>query len=119
MPYGYYELFRVFAMCSFVFSWHTEKDEKDIWLLLWIVSAILVQPFYKFIIVKEIWNIIDVLWAFFINLVTEKKNMKELDLSYNQFVTRYKANEITVLVDIQNSTRSFRKTWSIKLETDY
>tara|TARA_B110000208_G_C11332136_1_gene270387 strand:+ start:11 stop:406 length:396 start_codon:yes stop_codon:yes gene_type:complete len=39
----------------------------------------------------------------FINLVTEKKNMKELDLSYNQFVTRYKANEITVLVDIQTA----------------
>ena len=72
MPYGYYELFRVFAMCSFVFLAYKER-RKDIWLLLWIVSAILVQPFYKFIIVKEIWNIIDILWAFLLIWSLKKK----------------------------------------------
>ena len=63
MPYSYYELFRVLAMCSFVFIAYKER-RKDVWLLLWIISAVLIQPFYKFIIVREIWNIIDVIWVF-------------------------------------------------------
>ena len=56
-------LFKTLAMCSFVFIAYKER-RKDVWLLLWIISAVLIQPFYKFIIVREIWNIIDVIWVF-------------------------------------------------------
>ena len=62
MPYSYYELFRIIAMCSFVFLAYKER-EKEFWLLLWVISAIIVQPFYKFMIVREVWNIIDLIWA--------------------------------------------------------
>tara|TARA_B100001057_G_C21995578_1_gene624025 strand:+ start:83 stop:439 length:357 start_codon:yes stop_codon:yes gene_type:complete len=49
--------------------------------------------------------------------------MKELDLSYNQFVARYKANEINVRVDIQIAHGVLEKygpsnwRWTIKILT--
>tara|TARA_B110000027_G_C15883037_1_gene196296 strand:- start:74 stop:430 length:357 start_codon:yes stop_codon:yes gene_type:complete len=49
--------------------------------------------------------------------------MKELDLSYNQFVARYKANEINVWVDIKKAHAVLEKhgpsnwRWTIKILT--
>ena len=49
--------------------------------------------------------------------------MKELDLSYNQFVARYKANEINVWVDIKKAHGVLEKygpsnwKWTIKILT--
>lgn len=49
--------------------------------------------------------------------------MKELDLSYNQFVAKYKTNEITVWVDIQKAHAVLEKygpanwRWTIKILT--
>ena len=62
MPYSYYEMFRVIAMPSFIYLAYKERNKK-FWPLLWIISAILIQPFYKFYIVREIWAIIDIIWA--------------------------------------------------------
>ncbi len=62
MPYSYYELFRVVAMTSFIFLCIKEKDN-DVMVLIWVSSAIIVQPFYKFYISREIWIFIDIFWA--------------------------------------------------------
>ena len=62
MPYSFYEFFRVVALASFVFLAFKEKN-KGIWTLFWIISALLVQPFYKFYITRPIWTIIDIIWA--------------------------------------------------------
>ena len=62
MPYSYYQFFRVIALCSFVFLAFKEKDQ-EFWPFFWIVSAILIQPFYKFYIIREIWMILDIVWA--------------------------------------------------------
>ena len=62
MPYGYYELFRYVAAGSFVYFAINEKDNQG-WMLVWIVSALLVQPFFKAGLGREIWNIVDVAWA--------------------------------------------------------
>ena len=63
MPYSYYEIFRVIALTSFIFLAYNEKD-KGFWPLIWIASAILIQPFHKFNITRWMWMIIDFLWAF-------------------------------------------------------
>ena len=63
MPYSYYEIFRVIALTSFIFLAYNEKD-KGLWPLIWIASAILIQPFHKFYITRWVWMIIDFLWAF-------------------------------------------------------
>ena len=62
MPYSYYELFRIIALCSFVFLAFKEKN-KEFWPFFWIVSAIIIQPFYKFYIIRELWMFIDIIWA--------------------------------------------------------
>lgn len=62
MPYGYYELFRYVAFGSFIYFAVNEKDEQG-WVFVWIVSALLVQPFFKVALGREIWNIVDVVWA--------------------------------------------------------
>ena len=62
MPYSYYEIFRVIAFTSFIYLAYIEKD-KAIWPLFWIISAILVQPFFKFYITRWLWMFIDLVWA--------------------------------------------------------
>ena len=32
-------------------------------MIIWIVSGLLVQPFFKVALGSEIWNIVDVVWA--------------------------------------------------------
>ncbi len=49
-------------MTSFIFLCIKEKDN-DVMVLIWVSSAIIVQPFYKFYISREIWIFIDIFWA--------------------------------------------------------
>lgn len=62
MPYGYYQLYRFIAMCVFFYLAYKEQD-KEVWLFIWIVSGLLVQPFFKIALGSEIWNIVDVIWS--------------------------------------------------------
>ena len=62
MPYGYYQLYRVIAAASFVYFVINSK-ENEVWFFVWLVSAILVQPFFKIALGREIWNIVDVAFA--------------------------------------------------------
>ena len=73
MPYGYYELFRYVAAGSFVYFAINEKDNQG-WMFFWIISALLVQPFFKAALGREIWNIVDVIWAIllFISIYNNK-----------------------------------------------
>ena len=62
MPYGYYQLYRFIAMASFIYLAYAEQGKKE-WMIIWIVSGLLVQPFFKVALGSEIWNIVDVVWA--------------------------------------------------------
>jgi hypothetical protein len=72
MPYGFYELFRYVAAGSFVFFAINEKDNQA-WMLIWIISALLVQPFFKAGLGREIWNIVDVIWSILLIISIFKK----------------------------------------------
>lgn len=62
MPYGYYQLYRLIAMTTFIILALNEKNSKE-WNIFWVFSALLVQPFFKISLGREIWNIIDILWS--------------------------------------------------------
>ena len=62
LPYDYYQLYRFTAMAIFLILAYKERDSEN-WMIFWILSALLVQPFFKIAIGRDIWNIIDVLWA--------------------------------------------------------
>lgn len=62
MPYGFYEFVRFAAMAAFAYLAYKEyekKGSKDR-MILFIVLAILFQPFFKLSLGRLIWNIVDV-----------------------------------------------------------
>ena len=41
-----------------------EMYEKDqIWFIVWLASAVLINPLIKISLGREIWNIVDVIWV--------------------------------------------------------
>lgn len=64
MPYGYYQFVRfsaaiVFALLSF--KANDSGNQKE--ALLYIVLALLFQPFFKVVLGRVIWNIVDIIVA--------------------------------------------------------
>ena len=62
MPYGYYQLYRFVAMGIFFTIAFKEKKSEN-WMIFWVFSGLLVQPFLKIPLGLEIWNGLDVFWA--------------------------------------------------------
>ena len=62
MPYGYYQLYRFAAMVGFFYLAYQEQNRK-IWFIIWVISGLLVQPFFKISLGRELWNVVDVIWA--------------------------------------------------------
>lgn len=64
MPYGYFLLVRCMGMTGFLILAYHEKDKKDKTLMIiWICSALLINPFFKIALGRMLWNIADVLWS--------------------------------------------------------
>lgn len=64
MPYGYFQLIRFIGMASFIWFAYLDNEKIDKSLvILWICSAILINPIIKISLGKSIWNIVDILWA--------------------------------------------------------
>ena len=72
MPYGYYQLYRFIALGAFLYLAYTEQENKG-WLSIWIISALLVQPFFKVALGRDIWNIVDVIFAVLLVISVKKK----------------------------------------------
>ena len=65
MPYGFYEFVRFAAMAAFAYLAYKEYDNKGSKdkMILFIVLAVLFQPFSKLSLSRVIWNIVDVVVA--------------------------------------------------------
>ena len=61
MPYGYYQFVRFAAASFFAYAAYTENESgrKEL-VLVFIVLAILFQPFFKITLGRTLWNIVDV-----------------------------------------------------------
>ena len=63
MDYDYYQLVRFIGMVGFgILAFNIYKINK-IWFLIWFSSAILINPIFKIALGRELWNIIDIIWA--------------------------------------------------------
>ncbi len=60
--YGYYQFVRFVGMIGFLILSNIDKEHKPL-LVLWISSAILINPIIKIYLGRDIWNILDVFWA--------------------------------------------------------
>lgn len=81
MPYGYFQFVRFFGMVGFIIlsiSEHKKNLRNNKYLLIWIISAILVNPFIKIALGRMIWNIVDLIWVIIliISLISDRKNKK-------------------------------------------
>lgn len=61
--YSYYQLTRFLGMVGFGVLAYYAYDWNKIWFLIWFSSAILINPIFKISLARELWNIIDVIWA--------------------------------------------------------
>ena len=61
-PYLYYTIVRYAAMGYFFYLFISEQ-ERPYLKLVWIISAILINPMVKFVMTKGVWNLLDVTWA--------------------------------------------------------
>lgn len=64
MPYGYFQFIRYLGMAVFIWLTYVESQKSDkTFLIIWGLSALLINPFIKVALGRTIWNIIDVVWA--------------------------------------------------------
>ncbi|MFV5692191.1 DUF6804 family protein [Flavobacterium sp. LT1R49] len=62
MPYGYYQFVRFASMLAFAYlSFSANEQHKKNEAILFLVLAILFQPFIKIALGRTIWNIVDLI----------------------------------------------------------
>jgi len=64
MPYGFYQLVRYISLIGFsVLAYNANQKEVQTEVIVFIVLAMLFQPFFKISLGRTLWNIIDVVVA--------------------------------------------------------
>ena len=62
MPYGYFQFVRFASCITFAyFAYDANKKQEKTTAIIYIVLAILFQPFLKISLGRELWNIVDVI----------------------------------------------------------
>ena len=61
--YGYYQLVRFLGMVGFGILAYDNYEKNKSWFIIWLSSAILINPIFKIALGRELWNIIDIIWA--------------------------------------------------------
>ena len=80
--YGYYQLVRFLGMIGFGILAYDKYEKNKTWFLIWLSSAILINPIFKIALGSEIWNIIDIIWAILLIVsIFMKKENKEIELN--------------------------------------
>ena len=63
MPYGYFQFVRFLGMVGFGVLAFEMYEKDQTWFIVWLASAILINPLIKISLGREIWNIVDVIWV--------------------------------------------------------
>jgi hypothetical protein len=62
MHYGYFQFVRITATLGFIlFAVQSYKSQSMIYVVMYVVLAILFQPFEKIALGRELWNIVDII----------------------------------------------------------
>jgi len=62
--YEYFQVMRTICMISFAaFAFMSYISERNFFTFIWIFMAIIINPFIKIHFGREIWNIVDVIFA--------------------------------------------------------
>ena len=63
MPYGYFQFVRFLGMVGFAVLAFEMYEKDQTWFIVWLASAVLINPLIKISLGREIWNIVDVIWV--------------------------------------------------------
>ena len=76
MPYGYYELIRFLGLIGFGVLAFKNYQKNQTWFIIWLSSAVLINPFFKIALGRDIWNIMDVIWTLLLisSVLLRKRN---------------------------------------------
>lgn len=75
MPYGYYTLVRFVAMIIFgCMAFNFYKEERQPLCVIAGSLALLFQPFFKIVLGRTLWNVVDVLVAIFLVILWYMEN---------------------------------------------
>lgn len=76
MPYGYYQLTRFLSFIGFGVLAFKNYQKNQTWFIIWISSALLINPFFKIALGRDIWNIMDVIWTLLLisSVLLRKRN---------------------------------------------
>ncbi len=78
MPYGYYELVRFISMVTFIWmAFSCYRKHRENLTFVFGALAVLFQPFLKISLGRGIWNIVDVIVAIFLILLSINKTKKK------------------------------------------
>lgn len=62
MPYGYYQFVRFASCVAFAyFAYEANEKEEKTTAIIYLILAILFQPFLKISLGRELWNIVDII----------------------------------------------------------
>lgn len=50
-------------MVGFAVLSYQQYKKNDVWFVIWLASAILINPIFKIALGRTLWNIVDVLWS--------------------------------------------------------
>lgn len=77
MPYGFYQIVRFLAFAGFGYLAYLEYKGKNIdRMVLFVVLALLFQPFLPLSLGRVIWNIVDVVVAVYLAYLLVKMHLK-------------------------------------------
>ena len=79
MPYGYYQLVRFLSFsCFSCFAYQAHQNNKINEGIIFIILALLFQPFFKIALGRDIWNLVDIIVGVgLISSVFYKSNKKD------------------------------------------
>jgi len=77
MPYGYYQFVRFIGMIGFGLLAFENYQKNRTWFVIWISSALLINPFFKIALGRDMWKIVDVIWAVLlvVSIFLNKRNV--------------------------------------------
>jgi hypothetical protein len=61
--YEYFQLVRFIGMVGFAVLAFDQYKKNKAYFVLWLASAVLINPIIKIALGRTIWNIVDVIWA--------------------------------------------------------
>lgn len=81
MPYGFYQFVRFSALIAFgILSFDSYKNGFTYQMILYLVLALLFQPFIKVALGRSLWNILDVIIGIglILSIILEKNKKKSV-----------------------------------------